>query len=188
MLPRSVASTLARAARPRPAAAIVCAWAALAAAGAWHATDVRVGDEHRGVPELRPDSVYNIDAAVIGERFSIGVDVLTVIAETASEGCIDYDTMRTLDAFEWAMRDVAGVQSVSGLAGVARRLNAAWNEGNLKWKTLPRNRYSLVQAVSPVPTGSGLLNADCSVMPVHVYTLDHRAETIEADRSCGEGV
>lgn len=179
LLPRSVALALARAARPKPAAAIVCAWAALAAAGAWHATDVRVGDEHRGVPELRPDSVYNIDAAVIGERFSIGVDVLTVIAETASEGCIDYDTMRTLDAFEWAMRGVEGVQSVSGLAGAARRLNAAWNEGNLKWKTLPRNRYSLVQAVSPVPTGSGLLNADCSVMPVHIYTLDHRAETIE---------
>ena len=179
LLPRSVALVLSRAARPKPAAAIVCAWAALAAAGAWHATDVRVGDEHRGVPELRPDSVYNIDAAVIGERFSIGVDVLTVIAETASEGCIDYDTMRTLDAFEWAMREVEGVQSVSGLAGTARRLNAAWNEGNLKWKTLPRNRYSLVQAVSPVPTGSGLLNADCSAMPVHIYTLDHRAETIE---------
>ena len=179
LLPRSVALVLARAARPKPAAAIVCAWAVLAAAGAWHATDVRVGDEHRGVPELRPDSVYNIDAAVIGERFSIGVDVLTVIAETASEGCIDYDTMRTLDAFEWAMRDVEGVQSISGLAGAARRLNAAWNEGNLKWKTLPRNRYSLVQAVSPVPTGSGLLNADCSVMPVHIYTLDHKAETIE---------
>ena len=116
---------------------------------------------------------------VIGERFDIGVDVLTVIAETASEGCIDFETMRTLDDFEWTMSNVEGVVSVAGLAGAARRLNAAWNEGNPKWQTLPRNRYSLVQSVSPIPTSSGLLNTDCSVMPVHVYSEDHRAETIQ---------
>ncbi len=178
-LPRPVRSLLARAARPKPAAAIICAWTALTAAGAWFAADVRIGDEHRGVPELRPGSVYNTDASVIGERFSIGVDVLTVIAETMPEGCIDYDTMRKLDEFEWTMGNVGGVQSVSGLAGTARHLSAAWNEGNLKWQTLPRNRYSLVQSVAPVPTSSGLLNTDCSVMPVYIYTLDHKAETIQ---------
>ena len=37
----------------------------------------------------------------------------------------------------------------------------------------------LVQSVSPVPTSSGLLNLDCSVMPVSIYTADHKAETIE---------
>jgi len=37
----------------------------------------------------------------------------------------------------------------------------------------------LVQSVSPVPTSSGLLNLDCSVMPVSIYTTDHKAETIE---------
>ena len=77
------------------------------------------------------------------------------------------------------MRNVPGVQSVLGLAGVARNLNAGWNEGNLKWRTLPRNRYSLVQSVSPVPTGSGLINNDCSVLPVLIYTADHKAETIQ---------
>ena len=107
------------------------------------------------------------------------MDVLTVIAETVAEGCIDYDVMRTLDDFEWYMRNVEGVQSARGLAGVARDINASWNEGSLKWRTLPRNRYALVQSVSPVPTGSGLLNTDCSVMPVSIYTADHKAETIE---------
>ncbi len=177
-LPAPVRAVLAQAARPGPAAVIICCWAALAAAGAWFASDVRIGDEQRGVPELRPDSAYNRDAAVIGARFGIGVDVLTVIAEAEPDSCIDFETMRTLDDFEWAMGNVEGVRSVAGLAGSARRLNAAWNEGNLKWRTLPRNRYSLVQAVSPVPTSSGLLNADCSVMPVHIYTADHKAETI----------
>ena len=170
---------VARVARRGPAVAVVAVAAILVAAGVRPATEVRVGDEHRGVPELRADSVYNLDTAVITERFEIGVDVLTVIAETVAEGCIDYEVMRTLDDFEWHMLNVEGVQSVLSLAGIARKINSNWNEGNLKWRTLPRNRYSLVQSVSPVPTSSGLLNLDCSVMPVSVYTADHKAATIE---------
>ena len=43
---------------------------------------------------------------------------------------------------------------------------------------LSRNQTVLVQAVSYVPTSSGLLNANCSVMPVLLFTSDHKAETI----------
>ena len=170
---------VARLAHRGPAAMVIGVAVVLLAAGARYAPQVRVGDEHRGVPELRADSTYNVDSAVITDRFDIGVDVLAVIAETVEEGCIDYDVMRTLDDFEWHMRNVDGVQSVRGLAGVARSINAMWNEGSLKWRTLPRNHYMLVQSVSSVPTGSGLLNLDCSVMPVSIYTADHKAETIE---------
>ena len=176
---RPVWSRIARVARRGPAAAVIAVSLVLLAAGAYFAPQVRVGDEHRGVPELHADSVYNLDSAVITDRFEIGVDVLSVIAETEKDGCIDFAVMSTLDDFEWRMRNVEGVQSVLGLAGVARNINASWNEGNLKWRTLPRNQYSLVQAVSPVPTSSGLLNLDCSVMPVSIYTTDHKAETIE---------
>ena len=172
-------SRIARVARRGPAAVVIAVSLVLLAAGAHFAPQVRVGDEHRGVPELRADSVYNLDSAVITDRFEIGVDVLSVIAETEKDGCIDFEVMSTLDDFEWRMRNVEGVQSVLGLAGVARNINASWNEGNLKWRALPRNRYSLVQTVSPVPTSSGLLNLDCSVMPVSIYTADHKAETIE---------
>ena len=176
---RPMWSRIARVARRGPAAAVIAVSLVLLAAGAHFAPQVRVGDEHRGVPELRADSVYNLDSAVITDRFEIGVDVLSVIAETEKDGCIDFEIMSTLDDFEWRMRNVEGVQSVLGLAGVARNINASWNEGSLKWRTLPRNHYSLVQAVSPVPTSSGLLNLDCSVMPVSIYTTDHKAETIE---------
>ena len=176
---RPMWSRIAGVARRGPAAAVIAVSLVLLAAGAHFAPQVRVGDEHRGVPELRADSVYNLDSAVITDRFEIGVDVLSVIAETEKDGCIDFEIMSTLDDFEWRMRNVEGVQSVLGLAGVARNINASWNEGSLKWRTLPRNHYSLVQAVSPVPTSSGLLNLDCSVMPVSIYTTDHKAETIE---------
>ena len=170
---------VARLAHRGPAAATVILAALLVAVGAHYAVQVKVGDSHQGVPELRAESVYNRDIATITDRFKIGVDVLTVFAETVPDGCIDYEVLSTLDEFQWHVRNVDGVQSVLSLAGVARNLNAGWNEGNLKWRTLPRNRYSLVQSVSPVPTSSGLINNDCSVLPVLIYTTDHKAETIQ---------
>ena len=176
---RPLWSRVARLARRGPAAATMALSALLVAVGAHYALQVRVGDDHQGVPELRAQSVYNRDVAAITERFKIGVDVLTVYAETKPDGCIDYDVLRALDEFEWRMRNVEGVQSVLGLAGVARNINAGWHEGSLKWRTLPRNRYTLVQSVSPVSTSSGLINTDCSVLPVLIYTADHKADTIQ---------
>ena len=174
----SLWSRAARAARPRPAMVTIVAAAALLALGARYAPEVRVGDQHQGVPELRASSTYNLDTAAIVDRFNIGVDVLTVIVETIPQGCVDYGVMRLIDEFEWRMRNVEGVRSVVALAGIVRKLNAGWNEGNLKWRTLPRNRHALAESVSLVPTSTGLLNGDCSAMPVLIYTADHKAETI----------
>jgi uncharacterized protein len=161
-----------------PATIIIIISFVLLGFGLWKGTDIRIGDLHRGVPELHGDSQYNIDTDVIADRFSIGVDLLSVIVETIPEGCINYEVMDTIDRFEWTMRNVDGVQSVIGLPTVAKRINAGWNEGNIKWQVLPRNQSVLVQSVSYVPTSSGLLNSDCSVIPVLIFTTDHKAETI----------
>jgi len=157
---------------------LACA-AVLLAAGLWRGTDVVIGDLHRGVPELRPDSRYNQDTIAITDNFSIGVDVMSVYAETEPQGCIDYGTMRAIDDFGWWMSNLEGVQSTMSLPKVAKGVNAGWNEGSLKWRVLPRNQAAMVQATSPVDTSSGLLNGDCSVMPVMLYTTDHRATTID---------
>jgi len=146
--------------------------------GAWKARDIKIGDLHRGVPELRADSRYNKDSDVITHHFSVGVDTLVVIVETKPEGCIDYGVMTTIDQFDWHMRNVEGVQTVVSLPSIAKVINAGWNEGSLKWRVLPRNPSVLAQAVAYIPTSSGLLNPDCSVMPVFIFTSDHKAETI----------
>ncbi|HGX94297.1 MAG TPA: RND family transporter, partial [Candidatus Tenderia sp.] len=169
---------VARAATAKPATGIILFSLLLLILGAWKATDVKIGDLQRGVPELRAESRYNIDSEVISNKFSIGVDVLTVIVETSPEGCINYDIMSAIDHFQWAMRNVEGVQSVIALPGVVRVINAGWNEGSLKWRVLPRNASSLAQSVAYIPTSSGLLNNDCSVMPVMIFTTDHKATTI----------
>ncbi len=169
---------LARVTERGPAIKIILVGFVLLSFGLWKGADIRIGDLHRGVPELHGDSQYNIDTDVIADRFSIGVDLISVIVETIPEGCINYEVMDTIDRFEWAMRNVDGVQSVIALPSVAKRINAGWNEGNPKWQVLPRNQSVLVQSVSYVPTSSGLLNSDCSVIPVLIFTRDHKAETI----------
>ncbi len=163
----------------RPAAVIIAVALVLLAAGLWKAPDVAIGDLRLGVPELRPDSRYNIDTRIITEKFSIGVDIISVIVETVEEGCIDYEVMSTMDDFSWRLRNTEGVQSVIGLPRIAKVINSGWNEGSLKWRILPRNSSVLTQSVAYVPTDSGLLNSDCSVMPIMIFTTDHKAKTIE---------
>ncbi|HUF82583.1 MAG TPA: MMPL family transporter, partial [Burkholderiales bacterium] len=169
---------LATVSRRGPAAAIIAVAALLLGVGAWQAQNVRIGDLHRGVPELRADSRYNLDSQLISERFSIGVDVLSVIVETVPDGCIDHEVMQAIDDFAWHMANVKGVQSVVALPGVAKVIGAGWNEGSLKWRVLSRNPQVLVQAVNYIETSTGLLNQDCSVIPVMLFTEDHKAGTI----------
>ncbi len=172
-------AALGRVTTRRNAAIIVLVAAALFAVGGWKATQIKIGDLHPGVPELRADSQYNIDTEVITNLFSIGVDVITVIIESEPEACTRHDIMTTIDRFEWYLQNVPGVQSVLGIGGVAKIINAGWNEGSLKWRELPRNPSTMAQAVTYIDTSTGLLNSDCSVMPVYVYSQDHKAETID---------
>lgn len=149
-------------------------------AASWKADDISIGDLHQGVPELRSESRYNQDSRFISEHFSIGVDVLTVIAETKTDACIDHDIMRLLDEFEWHLNNTSGVRSVVALPGLIRVINAGWNEGSLKWRELPRSPQVLAQSIAYIPTSSGLLNRDCSVIPLYIYTSDHKATTINS--------
>lgn len=142
------------------------------------AKQVRIGDMLAGVPELRQSSRYNLDTAAITSKFSIGVDVITVIAETVPNGVIDHDVMSLVDRFGWHMRNIEGVKSTLALTDVAKTITAGWNEGSLKWRVIPRNRQMLAQAVSPVETSTGLLNNEGSLIPVMIYLTDHKAETI----------
>jgi len=170
---------LSKIATPRNAAITIALAGVLLVAGGWKATQIKIGDLHQGVPELRADSQYNIDTEVITTLFSIGVDVITAIVESHPEACTEHEIMTTIDRFEWHMRNVPGVQSVLGIGGVAKIINAGWNEGSLKWRELPRNPSTMAQAVTYIDTSTGLLNTECSVMPVYIYTVDHKAETID---------
>ncbi|MBU6198504.1 MAG: MMPL family transporter [Xanthomonadaceae bacterium] len=173
-------TVLAKLSRPVPAAVVIliglCVWAAAAHYG----SRVMIGDAQKGVAELRPDSRYNRDAALISDKFALGVDILNVIAEVAPNACTtSYPVMETLDRFAWHMRNVPGVAQVMTLPMAAKIVNAGWNEGNIRWRELPRDNDALRQDTQGFETDSGLLNEDCSAMPIMMFLTDHRATTID---------
>jgi predicted RND superfamily exporter protein len=162
-----------------PALAIIAVAAVLAALGSWKGRETPIGDTQAGVPELRPDSRYNRDNDVITSRFNIGVDVLTAIVESTGPVCVSHDLMSAVDRFGWHMRNVAGVQDVITLPFIAKIAIAGWNEGSLKWRSIPREQTQLTQSTRYIETSTGLLNDNCDVVPVMMFLADHRAGTIE---------
>jgi hypothetical protein len=85
------------------------------------AHNLKVGDYGIGVPELRPDSVYNLDNKKIVEKFAIGVNTLGVVAQTKNVqgACTNYDIMSTIERFDWYMQNVPG-HAVGDLAAGPR--------------------------------------------------------------------
>lgn len=164
----------------------------LATAVAWGIShhinrDLAIGELHPGTPELRPDSRYNLDTDAIVQNFAIGVDVLKIIAETKADGCIDHSAVGLIDRLAWRMENTPGVQSTLSLPKMQKVVYNAYNENNPKWNVLPREPGALVVTVQPFPSSTGLLNTDCSAMPLFVFTADHKAETIDTVIESFEG-
>src|SRR6185369_4275897 len=111
---------LARVTNRVPSLIIIGVSVLLAVVGAWKGRETPIGDTQAGVPELRPNSRYNIDSDVITSKFSIGVDILTMIAQTKEPACVSYDLMSAIDRFGWHMQNVPGVQDVMTLRFVAK--------------------------------------------------------------------
>jgi predicted RND superfamily exporter protein len=162
-----------------PAAIILGLTVILFGAGWINSQNLQIGELHAGAPALHESSRYNQDTFLITNRYAISVDYMSVIIESTPDACTYYDTMNTIDRFQWRMQNVTGVQSAVSLASISKLVNAGYNEGNPKWRVIPRNQQTLVQSIARVPSSSGLLNNDCSVMPVILFLEDHKAATID---------
>ncbi|MFQ3195091.1 MAG: putative RND superfamily exporter protein [Colwellia sp.] len=157
---------------------ILALTAVLYLVGYQNAQNMKIGELHAGAPSLHEESRYNQDTFLITDKYAISVDYMSIIVETTPDACTYYDHMNTIDRFQWRMENVAGVQSAVSLPSIAKIVNSGYNEGNPKWRVLSRNPQTLVQSIARVPSSSGLLNSDCSAMPVILFLEDHKAETI----------
>ncbi len=175
----SVWHRLARITERRPAAVILVIAGVMAGLGWWKGRETPIGDTQAGVPELRPHSRYNLDSDAITSKFSIGVDVLTVIVRSEEPVCVSHELMTAVDRFAWHMQNVAGISDVITLPFVAKVAIAGWNEGSLKWRSIPREPAQLTQSTRYLETSTGLLNEECTLVPVMMFLRDHKAGTIE---------
>jgi predicted RND superfamily exporter protein len=166
--------------RPRAAAVVLAIGLVAWFFAERHGDQVMIGDAEEGVAELRPEARYNQDARLITRKFALGVDILNVIAEARPDACtLSYPAMETIDRLAWHLANVEGVQQVMSLPQAAKMVNAGWNDGSIRWRVLPRDPDTLRVATQGFETDSGLLNSDCSAIPITAFLSDHRAETID---------
>jgi hypothetical protein len=136
----------------------------------------QIGDLDPGAPELRQDSRYNRDVAFLNARYGASSDVLAVMVRTQPGFCSDYATLNKVDALEWQLRQLPGVESTNTLALLNRRMTAALNEGNPKWYDFVPNQAMLNAITAGAPRG--LYDDSCALLTLYVYLTDHKAETL----------
>jgi predicted RND superfamily exporter protein len=170
---------LGKIANPRNAVVVLVLSVILFVTAFMQSQNRHVGALHAGSPELREDARYNTDSRSIADKYALGLNLLTVIVETPREACINYPYMKYLNEFTWYLRNVEGVSLVLSLPYVTRQSSSGFNEGNLKWQALPRNKYALVQAQTPIGASTGLLNEECTLLTQMIFLEDAKATTIK---------
>ncbi|WP_273825633.1 efflux RND transporter permease subunit [Pseudomonas asplenii] len=152
--------------------------ASLALGGLGYATSLKlqVGDLDVGAPELRADSRYNRDNAFMVAHYGASSDVFAVIVRTPDGACSDYSVLMRLDALEWRLHQLPGVESTASLASLNRNLLVGMSEGNPKWYDLTRNQALLNSITGRAPRE--LFNQSCNTLTLYVYLSDHKAVTL----------
>ncbi len=176
--PNKLAASIVGFARPPKAKYALVVAVLLSMLGLYYAQFLKIGDLDAGAPELRADSRYNLDNAYVVENYSTSTDVFVVMAKTTPDTCITYDNLTWIDKLQWEVKNVNGVQDVKSVANVSKFGMFGMNEGSLKWYGLNRNQFMTNASVSRTPPG--LINQDCSMVPILIFLDDHKADTLDA--------
>ncbi len=113
---------------------------------------------------------------MLGAAYGASSDVLAVMVKTPDGQCSRYDTLNKVDALEWQLRQLDGVETTNTLALLNRRVLAGLNEGNPKWYEFLPNQDMLNTVTAGAPRG--LYNDTCGLLTVYVYLRDHKADTL----------
>ncbi|MFP6850396.1 MAG: MMPL family transporter [Pseudomonas sp.] len=162
--------------RRRWAAAAVLVGIVMGICGVVISGHLKIGDLDPGAPELRPDSRYNRDMAFMNAAYGASSDVLAVMVKVPAGQCAQYATLNKVDALEWELRQLDGVESTNSLALLNRRLLSSLNEANVKWGAFVPNQQVLNTVTGRAPRG--LYNESCDLLTLYVYLRDHKADTL----------
>jgi len=139
---------------------------------------LKTGDLDPGAPELRRDSVYNQDNNFITAHYAASSDIYIAMAKTAQFHCADYRVLDKVDALEWQLQQLPGVESTNSLAAVVKATSVGLNEGSNKWYEIPRSQGMINGIITRAPRE--VFNQNCDLLSIYVYLKDHKADTLQA--------
>lgn len=166
--------------QPIPSLCVFAACLVLLGVGVKDSLKLEIGDIGSGAPELHNNSRYNVDTRGITSSYMIGVDVLTVIAETdgVEDACLNYPIMNAIERFEFFLRGIAGVQSVLSAPTIGKIVVAGNNEGNPRWDFIGRTYSALRQGGRAYDPEYGINTEGCRAIQIMVYLKDHQGATL----------
>jgi len=150
----------------------------LGALGFVASLQLKIGDTDPGAPELRANSRYNRDNAFMVANYAASSDTYVVMVKTPQFHCAHYQTLLEVNALEWQLQQLPGVESTNSLAALAKRSAAGMNEGSLKWYEIPRSQDMLNAIITRAPRE--LFNQNCDLLTVYVSLKDHKADTLDS--------
>jgi predicted RND superfamily exporter protein len=167
-------------AEPKPALVTIAVALGLLVGGTIMSRHLITGDIGSGAPELRAESRYNQDNERIVSSYSIGMDVLSVYAESTNveQACVNWPIMNAVERFDLAMRGVDGVRSVTTVAGLSKLATSGSNEGNPRWAALQRTEAALRTGARAANPELGLTTESCDVIHMQLFLKDHQGATI----------
>ncbi len=166
-------------ATPGPALVVFAISLVLLVAGSWKSRELIVGDVGVGAPELRQSARYNQDNLRITQKYSIGLDVLSIYMETdVTEACLDPDVMRAVEELDFHARSIKGVNSTQSVAGMGKVSIAGNNEGNPRWAAIPGSSRGLMAGSRAYSASNGLVVDGCQTMQMLLFLNDHDGDTI----------
>lgn len=177
--------------RPGVALVIFVVSTLLLVGGAIKSRDLVVGDVGSGAPELRETSRYNLDNENIVNRYSVGLDLLTIYVETDTpdgDACLDPAVMRAVEKLDFHSRNILGVQSVASVAGMGKVTIAGNNEGNPRWAAIPGSDRSLRAGSQAFSSEHGLVVEGCETMQVVLYLANHQGDLVSRVVDRVEGI
>lgn len=112
----------------------------------------------------------------MAKSYGASSDVMAVMVTTPPGQCANYETLNRVDALEWQLRQLDGVESTNTLALLNRRVLSGLNEGSPKWYEFLPNQDMINTVTAGAPRG--LYNDTCSLLTLYVFLRDHKAETL----------
>lgn len=98
-------------------------------------------------------------------------DLRTLGLEASAPGnepCVNSGVMHDMDDLTEDIAALRPVESTFSLSKAAKLVTVAFAESNPAFYAIPRNKYAMRLAVTPIPTSSRWLNKDCSKMWIDI--------------------